>query len=578
MGRGISRRAVLSGIPAAVGLGAIGFGPTTLAEEPPRRGQQRLTLNQCRKWEALQYGMFIHSTGEIDMSATRCRAMTVVLILIGAFSALAAEEKAAPLKDPGAPAEAIAKWREMKLGLFITWGPCSIKGVNIGWERGGVVPIEEYDNLYKQFNPVTFNADEWMKLAKEAGMKYTVFVAKHGDGFSMFDTKQNDYSIMHTPFGRDITKELAEASRKQGIAFGIYYDIGDWYHPDFPHGSPGGQTVKPNANIDRYEKYMCKQIEELLKNYGPVVTLWYDYPQDFDVVRGSRVIRFTRNLQSDILVNDRCARPDHALPGDYYTAEQKIGAMTTTRPWETCLTITSWQWSWSPTDPVRSLKACLQTLVKVVGGDGNLLLNIGPKPDGSIEPQQVKRLKEMGQWLAKYGESIYGTRGRPFPRGAWGAATYKGDTVYVHILDANLDTVTLPPLAGKIVGSSVLTGGTATVKQTEKSIEIAVPKADRQEIDTIVALKLDGPADAKARFLKLCDLAVAELNKEIVPFEERHRKTEEPKTHHVPFFEDSYAIRALCVAYDMTGNKAYLDACHRWADRVVALQSKMIRK
>ena len=148
----------------------------------------------------------------------------------------------------------------------------------------------------------------------------------------------------------------------------------------------------------------------------------------------------------------------------------------------------------------------------------------------------------------------------------------------MHILDANLDTVTLPPLAGKIVGSSVLTGGTATVKQTEKSIEIAVPKADRQEIDTIVALKLDGPADAKARFLKLCDLAVAELNKEIVPFEERHRKTKEPKTHHVPFFEDSYAIRALCVAYDMTGNKAYLDACHRWADRVVALQSKMIRK
>jgi alpha-L-fucosidase len=416
-----------------------------------------------------------------------------VLILIGAFSALAAEEKAAPPKDPGAPAEAIAKWREMKLGLFITWGPCSIKGVNIGWERGGVVPIEEYDNLYKQFNPVKFNADEWMKLAKEAGMKYTVFVAKHGDGFSMFDTKQNDYSIMHTPFGRDITKELAEASRKQGIAFGIYYDIGDWYHPDFPHGSPGGQTIKPNANIDRYEKYMCKQIEELLKNYGPVVTLWYDYPQDFDVVRGSRVIHFTRNLQPDILINDRCARPDYALPGDYYTAEQQIGAMTTTRPWETCLTITSWQWSWSPTDPVRSLKECLQTLVKVVGGDGNLLLNIGPKPDGSIEPEQVKRLKEIGQWMAKYGESIYGTRGGPFPRGPWGAATYKGDTVYVHILDANLDTVTLPRLAGKIIGSSVLTGGTATVNQTEKSIEIAVPKADRQEIDTIVVLKLDGP-------------------------------------------------------------------------------------
>jgi alpha-L-fucosidase len=155
------------------------------------------------------------------------------------------------------------------------------------------------------------------------------------------------------------------------------------------------------------------------------------------------------------------------------------------------------QWAWKPNDQMKSLKECLHVLINTVGGDGNLLFNVGPMPDGRIEPRQVERLKEMGAWLAKYGESIYGTRGGPFPRAAWGSATHKDNSIYLHILDANLNSIKLPPIQQKIVSSKVLTGGTAKVNQTDAAIEVSVPKADRQEIDTIVELKLDGPADLK---------------------------------------------------------------------------------
>jgi len=398
------------------------------------------------------------------------------------LSARAAEENKDYLK---ASPEAIAKWQQMRFGMFIHWGPVSLKGTEIGWSRGAQIPIEEYDNLYKQFNPVKFNADEWVKTAKDAGMKYIVLTTKHHDGFCLFDTKQTDYNIMNSPFKRDVVKELAAACKKQGIAFGTYYSVCDWHHPDFPRGSPGGKSRKPNPNLDRYEQYLRKQVEELIRNYGPLLTLWFDVPQEFNAERGMGLVKWVRSLQPDIVINNRsgCA-------GDYDTPEQRIGKMQTGRPWETCMTICR-QWAWKPNDNMKSLKECLQTLIRTAGGDGNLLLNVGPMPDGQIEARQVQRLKEMGQWLQKYGESVYGTRGGPFPRADWGGATYKGDTIYLHVLDPNLETLKLPPIAKKIVGSSVLTGGTATVKQTAESIEISVPKADRQEIDTIVVLKLN---------------------------------------------------------------------------------------
>ncbi len=200
------------------------------------------------------------------------------------------------------------------------------------------------------------------------------------------------------------------------------------------------------------------------------------------------MINFVRSLQPDILVNNRCA-----VPADYDTPEQHVGTFRFNRPWETCMTICN-QWAWRPNDSMKPLKQCIGTLVLCAGGDGNLLLNVGPKWTGEIEPEQVQRLKEVGDWLAKYGESIYGTRGGPFKPNKQIASTRKGNAIYVHVLKWEGDTVTLPNLPRKIVGHSLVTGGKSEVSQGDGGITIRVAAQDRQEIDTIVQLELDGPA------------------------------------------------------------------------------------
>ena len=441
----------------------------------------------------------------LDRSTVRRDCVVFAAVLLALTTAALAQGGEGETNRKGADPAAVARWRQMRFGMFIHWGPVTLKGTGISWSRGYQVPIEEYDNLYKRFNPVKFNGQQWAKAAKEAGMKYVVLTTKHHDGFCLFDTKQTDYNIMHTPFGRDATKELAEACRKEGIRFGAYYSTCDWHHPDFPLGCGTGQGVgqKPHPNLDRYEQYLRKQVAELVANYGPLVTVWFDMPQLFDAKRGQGVIDFVRSLHPDILINNRTG-----AAGDYDTPEGIIGKMQIDRPWETCMTICT-DWSWRPNDIMKSLPECLQTLVRVVCRDGNLLLNVGPTSDGQIEPRQVERLREMGQWLAKYGESVYGTRGgpfvgtEPFVGSDWGGATYKDNVIYLHILDRAIDALKLPAIEKKIIGHSVLTGGTATVKQSGDSIEVSVPMCDRQEIDTIVVLKLDGPAaDAKPRYKK----------------------------------------------------------------------------
>ncbi len=399
----------------------------------------------------------------------------------------ATTEKTGPDLSIPNPAS-LQRWRDMRFGMFIHWGPVSIKGTEIGWSRGAQVPIEVYDNLYKQFNPLKFNADQWVATARAAGMKYIIFTTKHHDGFCMFDTKQTDYNVMNSAFGRDVVKELAGACKKQGIAFGAYHSVCDWHHPDFPVGSPGGTTKKPHPNLDRYNDYLKKQVAELIHNYGPLITLWFDVPQMFDEKRGKDLLTYTRSLQPDILINDRTG-----AGGDFSTPEQTVGAFRMNRPWETCMTIAN-QWAWKPDDPMKSLQQCLRTLITCAGGDGNLLFNVGPMPTGEIEPSQVQRLKEMGEWLSRYGESIYATRGGPYRPTKTLASTRKGNNVYLHIFNWQGEAITLPGLPKQIVSSCVLTGGDCTVKQSAEGITLNVPKSAQQEIDTIIKLELDGPA------------------------------------------------------------------------------------
>ncbi|MBN1587928.1 MAG: alpha-L-fucosidase [Pirellulales bacterium] len=428
--------------------------------------------------------------------------LLVVMIILGLTSlrgpahVVAADENRETEAVSKASPENVDAWRNLKFGMFIHWGPVSLKGTEIGWSRGGErrglgfkglsgthqVPVEVYDNLYKQFNPTKFDADQWVQIAKDAGMKYIVFTTKHHDGFCNFDTKLTDYKITspESPYGRDIVRQLADACHHGDLIWGVYYSQPDWHHPDYRNGK---------ERHKRYIEYLHGQMRELLTQYGKTNMIFFDglggKSEDWDA---PRLINMCRELQPGIMINNRAG-----VKADFDTPEQRIGKMQTDRPWETCMTICR-QWAWKPNDTMKSFQQCIQTLVRVVGGDGNLLFNVGPMPDGRIEPRQVERLKEMGAWLAKYGQSIYDTRGGPFAAGMWGASTYRDNVIYLHILNGGKTPITLPPIEKKILASDVLTGGRAAVAQTGESITVTLSKDAQNEVDAIVVLKLDGPA------------------------------------------------------------------------------------
>ncbi len=384
----------------------------------------------------------------------------------------------------------IEEWKDNRFGMFIHWGPVSLKGTEIGWSRGREIPIDEYDNLYKQFNPVKFNADDWVSVAKAAGMKYIILTTKHHDGFCLWNTRQTDFNIMNSPFKRDVVKELAEACKKQGIAFGTYYSTCDWHNPDFPLTSPGGTVTREKYDLEAYTTYLKRQVAELLVNYGPLYVLWFDVPQKFDAVRGQSVIDLAHQIQPDIIINNRTG-----AKGDFDTPEQRVGGFQNDRPWETCMTIGR-QWAWKPNDDVKSLEQCIQSLVRSTGGDGNLLFNVGPKSDGSIEPLQIERLKEMGQWLQKYGYSIYGTRGGPFKPTDWGVSTRKGNTNYLHILNWFGDSpkIVLPDIGMEIISCKLSDGSPVKLTKQDKNYIIEFSAAALQPINTIVEIEVKGNA------------------------------------------------------------------------------------
>jgi alpha-L-fucosidase len=356
----------------------------------------------------------------------------------------------------------------------------------------GEIPVDVYDNLYKQFNPVAFDAKQWVAIARSAGMKYMVLTAKHCDGFCLWHTKVDDYNIGSTPFKRDVCAELADAAHEAGVKIGWYYSPMDWRDPD----------CRTERNAE-YVKRMQTHLSELLGNYGQIDVLWFDAeggPSPWDQ---DRTYHLVRALQPNILINNRLdietagyydAKTQISLNADFATPEQEVGIFNTTIPWETCMTIGT-QWSWKPNDTLKSSADCIGILVQCATGDGNLLLDVGPMPSGEIEPRQVQVLKEIGAWLNKYGESIYETRGGPFRNGVWGGSTSKGNIVYVHIQKWNGDRMKLPQLKRKIVSSSSLTGGQVKIEQSSDGLVLRMPVDQQGKVDTIVKLELDGPAE-----------------------------------------------------------------------------------
>jgi alpha-L-fucosidase len=395
---------------------------------------------------------------------------------------------------PKADPAAMAHWQSLRFGMFIHWGPVSLTGHEIGWSRGAQTPVAVYDHLYQQFNPTNFNADEWVSIAKSAGMKYIVLTTKHHDGFCLWDTKLTDYNIMHTPFHRDVVKELAAACKKQGLGFGAYYSTCDWYNTNWPATSPGGSVKRDRSDMDTYEKYLQGQITELLKNYGPLITIWNDVPSNPGAEfgkRGADTIKLVRSLQPDILINDRTGDG-----GDYSTPEQEIGKFQLNRPWESCMTVSKHKaWAWGGADDgVKSAAACLSMVIRAAGGDGNVLLNIGPRPDGLIDPAQANLLKDIGAWLAKNGEAIYGTRGGPWKPTKYLVSTRKANTIYLHVLKHENSSLRLTALPKRILSAKTLAGDKVQFAQSEQAVDISLPAPLLDPVDTIIRLELDGPA------------------------------------------------------------------------------------
>ncbi len=416
---------------------------------------------------------------------------------------------APPAETPEQKAARIAWWREARFGMFIHWDMSSVAATEISWSRGGSKPLDitgnpagyvedkTYDHLYESFNPAKFNAEAWVKLAQDSGAKYIVFTSKHHGGFCNWDTQFTDYNIMHTPFKRDIVKELADACHKAGMKFGIYYSPRDWHQPDYGVG-----------DNRKYVDYMNGQLKELLTKYGPVDILWFDSYGKGDLLtfwHEDETWNLIKSLAPQAVINDRLCvlggygHQPEPYRGDFYTPEQRIGGFDTGRPWEACMTVQAGGgWSYHRNSPCKPLEECLRFLIFSATGDGNLLLDVGPNELGEIPDNQAERFRQIGQWLAKYGATIYGTRGGPLGNNAeWGGMTSKGNTIYVHVLNwPGNGTLQLDGLKGKVASSRVLTNPSSQVKvdSTANGYSLTLdPTASVNQFDTIVELTMDGP-------------------------------------------------------------------------------------
>jgi alpha-L-fucosidase len=412
---------------------------------------------------------------------------------------------AQPGYQPSAANLAARGWfQDSRFGMFIHWGVYSVLGDGEWVMNNRKIPISDYEKLPAFFNPISFDAAEWVSLAKAAGMKYITITSKHHDGFAMFDSKVSSYNIVaRTPYKKDPLRALAEECRRQGLKLFFYYSQLDWHNPDyFPRGGTGKDAGRPEqGNWPRYLDYMNGQLRELLTNYGEIGGIWFDGWWDRPDAdwQLSRTYSLIHELQPQALIgSNHHRRPNPGedfqmfekdLPGGRtqgFNTDAEIGQL----PLETCETMNG-AWGFNITDRrYKSTRDLVRYLVRAAGSNANFLLNVGPMPDGRIQPEFVTRLKEMGEWLTKNGESIYGTRGGPIGPHPWGVTTAKGNRVYVHVLDAADPSLLLPPLPSAVRSAQVLGGQPVAFKTSESGTVLTLPKT-LDPIDTIVVLELE---------------------------------------------------------------------------------------
>ncbi len=404
-------------------------------------------------------------------------------------------------------------WREARFGMFIHWGlyaqPAGewkgerIPGISEWIMARAEIPVSEYEKLAETFNPVKYNADEWVKLAKFAGMKYIVITSKHHDGFAMFDSDASDYNIVDaTPFDRDPLKELAEACNKYGIRLGFYYSQAqDWHEPGGrywnieegqPHWDP---DLKREPLMNYINGKAVPQVKEILKNYGDLDILWWDTPRGM-TEEAAQALQDVADDYPDLITNNRLYRP---WPGDFSTPEQHIPPTGLDYDWEVCMTMnTSWGYKWYD-ENWKSSEELIKMLVDIASKGGNFLLNVGPTAEGEFPEASVERLKEIGSWMQLNGESIYGTSASPFFKLPWGRCTVKkvrgGTNLYLHVFDwPKTGLLTVPGFKGRVNDVYLLSNPKQHFawKFDEDNLNIHAPSVIFDEINTVVVVKLKG--------------------------------------------------------------------------------------
>jgi len=410
-------------------------------------------------------------------------------------------------------------WKDARFGLFIHWGLYSVpagewKGQtnHAEWIRTTAqIPIGEYEKFVQQFDPEKFNATEWVQLAKQAGMEYIVITSKHHDGFCMFDTKQTDFSIMSTPFHRDVMKELSEACKKEGIQFCFYHSIMDWHHPDYlPRREWEKDRPTTGANFSNYISYMKKELKELLTNYGKIGVLWFDgeWENTWTHERGKDLYQYVRSLQPSILINNRVDVGREGLVGlnkggefigDFGTPEQEIPATGVPGvDWESCMTMNN-NWGYnSHDDNWKSSEDLVRKLIDIASKGGNFLLNVGPTAAGVFPQASIDRLRDIGAWMKVNHEAIYATEASPFKKLSWGRCTQKtipgGTRLYLHVFDWPGDGKLVVPGLGSQVSSCYALANKMKLAGERKNTDyvINIAPVTKQDYATVIVIEVMG--------------------------------------------------------------------------------------
>ncbi len=409
-------------------------------------------------------------------------------------------------------------WRDARFGMFIHWGLYAIPagewkdqridGIGEWIMERADIPVSEYQKLAEQFNPVKFNAEQWVNIAKNAGMKYIVITSKHHDGFCLWDSKLTGYDIIDaTPFDRDILAELSAACKENGIKLCFYHSIMDWHHPDAQAiFEPNyNETKISNPNFDRYVEYYLKgQLKELVQNYGPLGILWFDgeWVKDWTYEMGWNMFDYVLSLQPDIIINNRVGKGRQGLqgfsegqecPGDYGTPEQRIPP--TGLPgvdWETCMTMND-TWGYKHYDNNwKSTEDLIRKLADIASKGGNFLLNVGPTAEGLIPGPSIERLAAIGKWMKVNSESIYGTTANPLGEISWGRCTAKPGKLYLHVFDwpAN-GRLVVPGLKEKVKKAYLLADESdLPVTLEDNNVVVTVPGNAPDSINTVIVIEL----------------------------------------------------------------------------------------